>query len=193
MEDYYTQDLAKESLKNKELSDENMKLKEQLSKVSSELKLLKEEYFFYQDDLYIKYIFGDKLPNIAGIYKLLKDNNAFRSNWGSFCYCFTYSNAINPNPQKLEFNLQNSDMTYKDIGLILYQLNTSYKYENEIPFISWMEHVVKIISKHGNILESKDEFQIFVKKNYRPYKKTNNLPKFYNEIINNLAELNKNL
>jgi hypothetical protein len=183
LDDHYEKTVAEIRNENKLLSDNNWELKTQLSTKTSELELLKSQYFFYQDDLFKKYIFGDKLPNLHGLFQLLRQTKTYNGNWGSFCYCITYANAKENEPMKLELNLLNSEMTYKDLGFILYKLNKSYKYETELPFSKWIFKIVKIISKHGNILEAEEDIQIFIKKNFRPYINTKSLPRFYESII----------
>ncbi|APG59020.1 hypothetical protein LPB144_00755 [Christiangramia salexigens] len=190
MDDYYEKNMLESRKENKLLSDENWELKGKLSDKTSELDLLKNQYFFYQDDLFKKYVFGDILPNLHGIYQLLKETKTFNGNWGSFCYCLSYSNAFESEAMKLELNLLNSDMTYKDLGLILFKLSKTYKYERDLPFTQWIYKIIKIKSKQGNIMESEGDMQTFIKKNFRPYKNTISRPHFYERIMIEFAKIN---
>ena len=188
-----------------ELSDSGIKYRKELSLVKDELsrkktefnssnielQLLKGNFFFQDDDLFTKYVFGDILPELKSVYDLLKYYKLYDSNWGYFCYCLTWNNATSTNPpqQRLTFNIHNSEFTADDLGYILHLLKKHYQNESQLPFIQWVMTNIEIISGHGKILKTEEDYIKFNDKSIRSYKSGKSSPNFYHEINLKLQSL----
>jgi len=188
-----------------ELSDSGIKYRKELSLVKDELsrkktefnssnielQLLKGNFFFQDDDLFTKYVFGDILPELKSVYDLLKYYKLYDSNWGYFCYCLTWNNATSTNPphKRLTFNIHNSEFTADDLGYILHLLKKHYQNESQLPFIQWVMTNIEIISGHGKILKTEEDYIKFNDKSIRSYKSGKSSPNFYQEINLKLQSL----